>query len=98
VTSTTASSSVRISGFSGPTSPVDCSAQTMVELSWTTTGAATVEMHIDDGGVFATYENGPHVELLPLPCDGEAHTYRLVARAGSATSSASVSVSTQLPS
>jgi hypothetical protein len=70
----------------------------MVELSWTTTGAATVEMHIDDGGVFATYENGPHVELLPLPCDGEAHTYRLVAQAGSATSSASVTVSTQLPS
>jgi hypothetical protein len=92
------SSTVRISGFSGPPSPVECNAQTMVELRWTTSGAATVEMHIDDGGVFATYPNGAHAELLPLTCDGNEHTYRLVARAGTSTSAASLTLSTKTPS
>jgi hypothetical protein len=55
-------------------------------------------MHIDGGPVFATYPNGSRAELLPLTCDGNAHTYQLVARAGTATSSAALTLATKTPS
>jgi hypothetical protein len=53
-------------------------------------------MYIDgDDAPFATYDNGPHEELLPLACDGKQHSYRLVARAGGAMSTASITVTTK---
>jgi hypothetical protein len=70
----------------------------MIELRWTTDGATTVEMYLDDGAVFARYTDGRHQELLPLTCDGREHTYRLVARAGPDTSTATLRVSTKTPS
>jgi hypothetical protein len=86
--------SVRISGFSGPNEPLQCNAPTSAQFSWTTVGATTVEMHIDGSGVFATYPNGARTELLPVTCDGGTHTYQLVAKAGSAMTSASITVQT----
>jgi hypothetical protein len=60
---------------------VECNAPTSVELHWETQGAATVTLRIDAGPVFATYGDGSHDKLVPLACDGHAHTYTLVARA-----------------
>ena len=66
-----------------------------MQLSWTTAGAAHVEMHVDGGGVFATYTDGTHAPLLYLPCDGKAHTYELVAINGSTRVTRTVTVRTQ---
>lgn len=94
-TTVASSASVRIANFGGPASPVECSAETMVELHWTTQGATTVEMHIDGGGAFTTYGNGTYRELLPLSCDGRSHTYELVARAGRAVATSSLTIATK---
>jgi FtsP/CotA-like multicopper oxidase with cupredoxin domain len=71
----------------GATSPITCNAPTQIELRWTTTGAASVAMHIDGGAALTHYANGPQDQLLPLTCDGKSHTYTLVAtdRAGVST-------------
>jgi hypothetical protein len=70
----------------------------MIELHWTANGADTVELRIDGGDVFATYDNGTRDELVPLTCDGASHTYELVARAGGATARSSLTVATRTPS
>jgi hypothetical protein len=58
---------------------VSCNAPTSVELTWTTTGAAKVELHIDGGLAYAQYPNGAQDHLEPLPCDGKSHTYTIIA-------------------
>lgn len=87
---------VEISGFGyvGP-SPVECNAPTSIELRWTASGADRVEMRIDGGPVFARYGNGTRQELLPLPCDGRAHTYELAATAPGVDVRRSVTVRTR---
>ena len=83
-------------GPSGPSSPVECNAQTtLIELKWTTSGATNVELRIDGGPVFAHYANGAHTEMLPLTCDGGAHTYKLTATAGGSTTSSSIRLQTK---
>jgi hypothetical protein len=67
-----------ISHFEGPDSPVECNAPTMVEFRWTVQGATSVTLEID-GLNAGSYANGVRTELLPLPCDGEAHKFTLVA-------------------
>jgi hypothetical protein len=93
------SSTVHIDSFAADQpSPVSCNAPTMIELKWTTRGAARVEMHIDGGSAFATYPNGTQDQLLPLTCDGRAHTYELVASAGPERTSKTLTIATKLPS
>jgi hypothetical protein len=67
----------RIASFTGPPSPVQCSAPTSVELHWETPVTATAELRIDGGDVFATYPGGRGDHLVPLVCDGRAQTYEL---------------------
>ena len=56
-----------------------------MQLHWETAGANTVALSIDTGGVFATYGGGRMSKLVPLACDGKAHTYTFVARASDGT-------------
>ncbi len=73
-----APSSVRISGYEiSPATPV-CNSPTMIELSWTSTGAATVDLSID-GRKFASYSGGHQSHLEYFACDGKPHTYLLTA-------------------
>ena len=74
------SSSARIVSLTGPPSPVECNAPTSVELRWETKNAASVTLTINGGGVFATYPDGPHDELVPLACDGDSQHYTFTAR------------------
>jgi hypothetical protein len=91
-------STAKVTTFKGPAS-VDCNAPTSVELNWTTTGAAKVELQIDAGPVFAHYPNGAQDQLEPLTCDGKSHTYTIVATdANGAATSKSLTISTKLPS
>jgi ABC-type transport system substrate-binding protein len=83
--STTASTGgVRISRLTGPDSPVECNAPTMVEISWETRRATTVQILID-GLPAGDYKNGRHKELLPLPCDNAEHEFTVVASADGTT-------------
>jgi hypothetical protein len=85
--------SVNLVGPTGPSSPVDCNAQTTdVELQWTATGATSVELRIDDGPVFARYPNGRQTKLLPLECDGKPHTYEIRASAGGSKTSSAITL------
>ena len=69
----------RITGVtSSPPSPVACNAPTMIQLSWTATGATSVALSID-GKLFAAYGGGPQDHLEYLACDGKTHTYLLTA-------------------
>ena len=40
-----------------------------------------MELRIDGGPVFSTYPGGSREPLVPLTCDGDPHTYELVAHA-----------------
>jgi hypothetical protein len=85
-------SSVRLVGPAGPSSPVDCNAETTdVELRWTATGATKVELRIDDAP-FASYGNGSKTELVPLECDGQPHEFEVTASAGGSRSSSSLTL------
>ena len=88
-------SSVQIKNFTFVgNSPVECNAPTTIEMKWTTTGAKAVEMDIDGGGAFTHYANGTHDEMLPLACDGNSHTYKLVATAPGITVDRSITIET----
>jgi hypothetical protein len=88
-------SDIRVTGFTGPSSPVSCNAQIqLIELSWTTSGASKVELRID-GGVPYHYSNGSHTETLPLTCDGKSHIYKLTASGPGTTASQSITLETQ---
>ena len=92
-TTTGSSSSVRITDFTvTPSSPISCNSPTEVELKWTGSRATSVVLSID-GSPFATYAGGAQDHLEPFACDGKAHTYLLTARAGSATATATLVVS-----
>jgi hypothetical protein len=86
---TPAATGVRISGYTvSPASPV-CNSPTEIQLSWTSAGAATVDLAID-GQKFASYPGGAQTHLEYFACDGKAHTYLLTAhgsRGGVATAS-----------
>jgi hypothetical protein len=71
--------SARIVSLAGPPSPVECNAPTSVELHWETKNAASVTLTINGGGVFATYPDGTHDELVPLTCDGNPQHYTFTA-------------------
>ncbi len=66
-----------IRAFTGPRSPVQCTAPTSVELHWETPVTATVDLRINGGDVFATYPGGQGDYLVPLTCDGRPQTYEL---------------------
>jgi hypothetical protein len=66
-----------IRSFTGPRSPVLCSAPTSVELHWQTPVTATVDLRINGGAVIATYPGGRGDHLVPLACDGQPQTYEL---------------------
>ena len=67
---------------------------TSIELRWKVSGARRVEMRID-GRPFSRYGNGAFDELLPLRCDGSAHTYTLVATAPGRAARRTVTVTTK---
>jgi hypothetical protein len=88
----------RIESFTGPPSPVQCSAPTSVELHWETPVTATVELRIDGGDVFATYPGGKGDHLVPLECDGRAQTYELtVTGADGGTATKTLTIEERLP-
>jgi hypothetical protein len=88
-------SNIHVSGFTGPSSPVTCNAQTqLIELSWTTSGATKVELRIDNGAPYR-YSNGSHTEMLPLTCDGKSHTYKLTATGPGTTASQAITLETK---
>jgi hypothetical protein len=88
-------SSIRVTGLTGPSSPVTCNAETqLIELSWTTSGASNVELRIDNGAPY-TYSNGAHTEMLPLKCDGKSHTYKLTATGPGTSASQSITLQTK---
>ncbi len=83
----------RITDFTGPPSPVQCSAPTSIELHWETPVTATVELRIDGGDVFATFPGGRGDHLVPLACDGRAQTYELtVTGAGGGTATKTLTI------
>ncbi len=91
-TSGSGGSNVRVVGLNGPSSPVECNAQTeLIELSWTTSGATKVVLRIDGGDPY-TYSNGAHTEMLPLTCDGKGHKYELTATAPGTRASQSITL------
>ena len=67
--------------LTGPATPVQCNAPTSVRLRWETRDATRVSLRIDAQPIFATYTNGSNDRLVPLACDGKAHTYTFTARA-----------------
>jgi hypothetical protein len=73
--------SAQILAFTGPPSPVLCNAPTQVQLHWKTRLASKVGLSIDGGAVFSTYPGGARDPLVPLTCDGNKHTYTLIAHA-----------------
>jgi hypothetical protein len=92
---TTASpTGVQISRLTGPDGPVECNAPTMVEITWETRRATTVQILID-GLPAGDYDNGRHTELLPLPCDNAEHEFTVVASADGATLRRRLRVMTQ---
>jgi hypothetical protein len=94
-TTTASSGSIRVTGLTGPSSPVTCNAQTqLIELSWTTSGASKVELRIDNGDPYH-YSNGSHTEMLPLTCDGKSHTYKLTATGPGTTASKAIILETK---
>ena len=76
----------RITHFTGPQSPVLCTAPTSVELHWATPVTATVDLRINGGDVFATYPGGRGDHLVPLECDGRSQIYELTAHGTDGTS------------
>jgi hypothetical protein len=88
-----------IRSFTGPRSPVDCTAPTSVELHWETPVTATVELRIDGGDVFATYPGGRGDHLVPLACDGLTQTYELTVHgADGSTATKTLTLEERLPS
>src|SRR5262245_34653186 len=88
----------RIESFTGPASPVQCSAPTSVELHWETPVTATVELRIDGGDVFASYPGGRGDHLAPLVCDGRAQTYELtVTGANGGTTTKTLTIEERVP-
>jgi hypothetical protein len=71
-----------------PSSPVACSAPTMIELKWTAKGASAVVLSID-GVKAATFTGGAQDHLQYFACDGKKHTYTLTAKVGTTTETAS---------
>jgi hypothetical protein len=87
-----------IRSFTGPKSPVLCSAPTSVELHWDTPVAATVDLRIDGGDVFATYPGGRGDHLVPLTCDGRTQTYELTVHgADGSTATKTLTLEERLP-
>jgi hypothetical protein len=87
-----------IHSFTGPRSPVLCTAPTEIELHWRTPVTATVELRIDGGDVFATYPGGKGVHLVPLACDGRSQTYELTVRGpGGTTATRTLTIDERLP-
>jgi hypothetical protein len=66
----------------------------MIELSWATKGARTVDLTID-GSKAASYGNGSHTDLFALACDGKPHVYTLTARAGGSTATQSLTITSK---
>ncbi len=96
VTPTSTRSRVTIGSFViSPSTPV-CNSPTEIQLSWIATGATSVDLLID-GAKFASYPSGQQTHLEYFACDGKTHIYKLVARAGSSTSSIAQSVSSVSP-
>ena len=88
----------RIESFTGPRSPVQCSAPTSIELHWQTPVTATVDLRIDGGDLFASYPGGRGDHLVPLVCDGRAHTYELtVTGVDGTTASKTVTIDERVP-
>jgi hypothetical protein len=75
----TTATGVRIVTFTGPRPPVTCNAPTSVEIDFETEHATSVTLSINGGGVFATYTDGAHDELVPLTCAGALQKYVLSA-------------------
>ena len=87
-----------IESFTGPPSPVQCSAPTSIELAWQTPVTATVELRINGGDVFATYPGGRGKHLVPLACDGQPQTYELsVTGANGSTATKSLTIEERVP-
>jgi hypothetical protein len=85
---------VFIDALNGPTTPVDCNAPTMEELSWTTSGATKVELFAGAQRL-GQYPNGTARQIVPLKCDGSARTYTLRASKGNETVERSFTLSTK---
>jgi len=84
--------------FTGPRSPVPCSAPTSVELHWQTPVTATVDLRINGGDVFASYPGGQGDYLVPLTCDGRPQTYELTVHgAGGSTATRKLTLEERLP-
>src|SRR5690242_12950236 len=94
-TTTSNNTDITISGFKATPNPIECNAPTMSEFEWKVTGATKVTLSIDGAAPISTFESGTQDLLLPVTCDGKAHTYTLVATKGGAKSESSISVSTK---
>jgi hypothetical protein len=51
-----------------------------------------VSLRIDAQPIFATYANGSNNQLVPLACDGKAHTYTITAQADGRTATKSLTI------
>jgi hypothetical protein len=90
---TTTAIGVRIVSFTGPRPPVTCNAPTSMQIDFETQNAKSVTLSINGGGVFATYTDGAHDELVPLTCAGSPQKYVLSAHgANGATVSKTLTV------
>ena len=77
---------------------MQCSAPTSIELHWQTPVTATVDLRIDGGDLFASYPGGRGDHLVPLVCDGRAHTYELtVTGVDGTTASKTVTIEERVP-
>jgi hypothetical protein len=87
-----------IRAFTGPRSPVLCTAPTSVELHWQTPVTATVDLRVNGGAVFATYPGGRGDHLVPLTCDGRPQTYELTVHgAGGSTATKTLTLEERMP-
>jgi hypothetical protein len=68
-----------------------CNAPTMVQLSWTSVGATSVDLSID-GSKFASYGPGAQSHLEYYACDGRPHTYVLTGHGPTGTDTATKTV------
>jgi hypothetical protein len=90
--------SLTVVTFTGPSSPVECNAQTtMVELQWEIAGATKTVLSID-GSPFATFTGGTHQGLEPLACDGTPHVYTVRGTSAKGVGTKSLTLTTKPPS
>jgi hypothetical protein len=77
--------------FTASPSPAGCPGITQVALEWTTSNATGVTIAIDGPGIYGSYPAEGR-SSFPFNCDGNSHTYTIVANGNGKTATQTITV------